>query len=105
MIIAVSALSGALFVCVAMFLLINYVPTKDKANNYKRQFELAEEQLRIFKERMHEERRLADSLEIIVRMCSIQNRYPTFKSVQEHIKDIPKISKDTLFADGPLPKL
>jgi hypothetical protein len=74
MVIAVSVLSGALFVCVALFLLAKLMPPK-VANNayYKRHLDIVEAQLKVFNERMVEERRLADALEIIVAQITSTN--------------------------------
>jgi hypothetical protein len=66
MVIAVSVLSGALFVCVALFLLAKLMPPK-VANDayYKRHLDIVEAQLQVFNERMVEERRLASAMEAI----------------------------------------
>jgi len=55
MVIAVSVLSGALFVCVALFLLVKFLPPK-MANDayYKRHLGIVEAQLQVFNERMWE---------------------------------------------------
>lgn len=79
MVIAVSVLSGALFMCVALFLLIKFTPSKSANNEYyKRHLDIVEAQLKVFNERMVEERRLANALEAIVTQITtakVQNEY------------------------------
>lgn len=67
MVIAVSVLSGALFVCATLFLAAKLLPPKVATDAYyKRHLDIVEQQLKVFNERMIEERRLADALECIV---------------------------------------
>jgi hypothetical protein len=60
---------GAFAMSIIMFLLAKYFPAKND-----RHLKIMEEQLRVFNERMVEERRLADALEKIVAQFTPTNR-------------------------------
>jgi hypothetical protein len=74
MVIAVSFLSGALFIIVSIFLFVKFKPSMNNDAYYKRHLDIVEAQLQVFNDRMVEERRLANALENIVAQITTTNK-------------------------------
>ena len=71
----IGATAGVIVILYLLVLVSVLIPRKNAIQN-KRHLEIVEEQLRVFHERMHEERRLADSMERLVRILTNTDEPP-----------------------------
>jgi hypothetical protein len=67
--------AGGFIALATFFVVMSLIPRKNSIQ--KRQIDLVEEQLRVFHQRMHEERRLADSMERLVRILTNTDEPPS----------------------------